>query len=71
MALCYKDRSFCMAAPNCANAIGCFRHFDDIERRYADRWALRSGMVDEDGKPAPMVAYTDFSNSCPSYKKKG
>ena len=69
MPICYKDQSFCMAAPVCANAAGCWRNFDHIEREKADLWAVRCGMVEADGTPAPRVAYTDFRDSCSSFEE--
>lgn len=70
MALCYKDRTFCEAAPRCKNAVGCWRHLDKTEKARADVWAIQMGMVDDDGNPAPWIAYTDFSKSCLSYEVK-
>lgn len=70
MALCYKDMTFCSAAHNCKNSIGCYRHFDKATRARADVWATSMGMVDEEGNPAPWVAYSDFSSRCESYEPK-
>lgn len=68
--ICYKDMTFCSAAPRCKNSMGCFRHFDRTTRARADVWAISMGMVDEEGNPAPWVAYSDFSSRCESYEVK-
>lgn len=70
MALCYMDMTFCSAASHCKNSVGCFRHFHKRLRASADKWAIDMGMVDEEGKPAPWVAYSDFSSRCESYEPK-
>jgi hypothetical protein len=68
--MCYKDMSFCSAAPRCENAPGCWRNFDHIEKERANAWALDCGMVGDKGSPAPLVAYMDFSLTCPQYISK-
>lgn len=65
--ICYRDMTFCSAAPQCKNSVGCYRHFDKLNRAKADIWAVQMGMVDEEGNPAPWVAYSDFSSRCESY----
>lgn len=67
--LCYRDMSFCSAAPQCKNAESCHRYFDRHTRAKADLWAISMGMFHGD-EPAPLVAYVDFSKSCPSYEVK-
>ena len=63
----YRDMTFCSAAPQCKNSVGCYRHFDKLNRAKADVWAIQMGMVDDEGNPAPLVAYSDFSPRCESY----
>ena len=65
--ICYRDMTFCSAAPQCKNSVGCYRHFDKLTRAKADIWAIQMGMVDDEGNPAPLVAYSDFSPRCESY----
>lgn len=65
--ICYRDMTFCSVAPKCKNRIGCYRHFDAVQRTRAEGWAISMGMV-EDGEPSPLVAYSDFSKSCTSYE---
>lgn len=66
----YRDMTFCSAAKTCKNAVGCHRHFDKATRARADVWAVQMNMLDEDGKPGPWVAWSDFSKSCISYEEK-
>lgn len=68
--ICFRDMTFCSAAKQCENAIGCFRHFDRLNEAKANLWAIQMNMLDEDNNPAPRVAYSDFSKSCLSYKEK-
>jgi hypothetical protein len=68
--ICYRDMTFCSVAPQCKNSVGCYRHFDKLNRAKADVWAVQLGMVDEEGNPAPWVAYSDFSPRCESYEVK-
>jgi hypothetical protein len=68
--ICYRDMTFCSAAPQCKNSVGCYRHFDKLTRAKADIWAIQMGMVDDEGNPAPWVAYSDFSPRCESYSPK-
>lgn len=68
--ICYRDMTFCSAAPNCKNSVGCYRHFDKLHKTRADLWAMQMGMVDKDNSPAPLVAYSDFSIRCEAYEVK-
>lgn len=70
MAFCYKDRAWCLAAPKCANAEGCWRHLDQRERESANQWALRANITDSEGNPTPPIAWMDFRNSCEDFKEK-
>lgn len=70
MVVCYRDMTFCSAAPQCKNSVGCYRHFDKLNRAKANVWAIQIGMVDNEGNPAPHVAYSDFSLRCESYEVK-
>lgn len=65
----YLDRTFCRAAGHCKNREDCFRYLSPTLQERADLWAIRGGMIDEGGQPAPWIAYSDFSNSCPSYEE--
>lgn len=58
MALCYKDRTFCLS--DCVNTT-CFHHFGEEERKGARLWWSH----DPDHVP---VAMSDFSKNCKDYK---
>lgn len=55
--LCFKDQTFC--ASDCKNDT-CFRHFTDETHQAAREWW--------GGDDAP-IAFSDFSKTCPGYKK--
>lgn len=64
----FLDRTFCTAADNCLNAKDCYRYLSPELRVRANEWAIRSKMIDKDGLPEPWIAWSDFSNHCPSYE---
>jgi hypothetical protein len=53
----YKDKSFCMS--DCTNT-GCHRNFTPSVKAAAIAWW---------GKDDPPVAFMDFSDTCPDYRK--
>lgn len=57
--MCYKDQTFCSS--DCTNE-RCFRYFGKAQVEGARAW------WDHDPDNAP-VAFSDFSNTCPEYKK--
>lgn len=59
--LCYRDMTFCDS--NCTNT-ACRRHFGPVQAEGARRWWSR------DPENAP-VAFSDFSDACPDYRKSG
>jgi len=59
MALCYKDKTFCLS--DCINT-ECFRHFGEAEREGSRKWWSH----DPDNTP---VAMSDFSWACDGYIK--
>lgn len=61
--MCFKDKTFCIAANNktCVQTT-CWRFFDDEVQRQADAWW---GDM-EGGAP---IAFSDFSGDCPDFLK--
>jgi hypothetical protein len=55
--LCFRDMTFC--GSDCANT-ECRRHFGEEEKDAAHIW------WGSDGAP---VAFSDFSDTCPGYRK--
>jgi hypothetical protein len=65
----YLDRTFCSAAGRCKNNTGCYRYMSPALMEKAELWAIQCRMLDKDGNPAPWIAWSDFSNHCPSYEE--
>ena len=59
MPMCYKDKTFCYS--DCVRA-ECHRYFSEKERENSRKWWSH----DPDNAP---VAFSDFSDHCPSYLK--
>ena len=60
--ICYKDMTFCSAAPMCKNREGCFRYLTPEDKERADAWA---GVL-----PVTPIAFADFSDTCPKYEEE-